>query len=321
MAWEWLERWTRSQFWAPLPELKKLDSVSEEKNGCCQTDENNKGQVKRNARKAPAVRVDDGSISNSNRHIRHPKKESSIPLHSSKEHSRKENEKSDTKKSRVQNVSDRPEVANEKRKNITRKSSDHTVTDVKDLAVSKSKQSDIEKTPGHQAEDEHDNNVSHTDSIAVLESCLANGKGGSVIEDLKCDGDNCFSSNVNHKNFQRRASLPANFINHNNKLQNTPRLPSYMAPTESAKAKLRGQGSPRFASELVDKNIINRRLSLSYSLNGKLGLFSPRSERLANMSSKGVIKTDTSLSSSRDWTGKKSGFFTYFFFHFFMYFE
>ncbi|MED6217799.1 IQ-domain [Stylosanthes scabra] len=216
LNYEWLERWTRSRFWAPLPELKKIDeSLSDERNVLGQRVECDEGKGKRNARKGEAV--DDGLIL---------KKESSMALHSSA----KENEK--------------------RKQDMTRKSSDHA----KKLAVSKSKESDVEN---------HSNN------------------------------------------FQRRASLPANYFKNNESPEktNTPprRVPSYMAPTESAKAKLRGQESPRFGSDLVfERNGINRRLSLSCSLNGKLGLVSPRSARFGNIaSSKGMPKADNrSLSTS-----------------------
>ncbi|MED6187930.1 IQ-domain, variant 2 [Stylosanthes scabra] len=215
LNYEWLERWTRSRFWAPVTELKKSDeSVCDEKNVLGQTVECDEEKAKRNAKK----------------------KESGMALHSSA----KENEK--------------------RKHHMTRKSSDHATTssDVKKLEVSKSKESDIEN---------HSNN------------------------------------------FQRRASLPANYFK-NESSENTSttpaRVPSYMAPTESAKAKLRGQDySPRF-----ERNGINsRRLSLSCSLNGKLGLVSPRSARFGTIaSSKGMAKKadNRSLSTSRDWSGKKS---------------
>ncbi|TKY58810.1 IQ-DOMAIN 31 [Spatholobus suberectus] len=322
LAWEWLDRWTKSHFWVPLPEAKKPDSISDKKNGSCQTIEANEAQVKRNARKAPAVRVGDDLVSDSNKHKRYPKKDSNLPLYSAKEHPQKELEKRSFKTTQIQNGSDKSEVATKKRTHITRKVSDHAVNDVpeedasassekmKDLAVSKSKESDLEKSLGQQAE-EHDNE-SCNDTDAHLHSSLMNGKDGGVIEDLNV-GDNCIS-NVNSKNIHRRASLPANFMDHENLLRNnTPRLiPSYMAPTESAKAKLRGQGSPRSASDLADTNSITRRLSLSSSFSSKVGSFSPRADRLAALSSKGVIRTDRSLSSSRGGTGKNLGFCSFF---------
>lgn len=305
MAWEWLDCWTRSHFWAPLPESKtKLDSASNEKNSSSQTVESNEGKVKRKVWKVSGSKVDDGSISDSSKSKQCPKKVST-----GQENPQKEFNKRNLKKTLVHNVSDRSETANEKRK-LVRKISGNTVSDVsehastisaqkvKGLTVSKSKQSDLEQSLEQPVEDEHDNPI-------VLQTSMNNGRDEGiqgVNEDLNC-GNNCISS-MSPKNCQRRASLPANFDKQDDGVQNTPRLPSYMAPTESAKARLRGQGSPRLASDLEDKNGMTRRHSLSSSISGKLGSFSPRAERLVALSNKGIIRTDRSLSSSRDGTGK-----------------
>ncbi|CAJ1939884.1 unnamed protein product [Sphenostylis stenocarpa] len=306
LDWEWLDRWTKSHFWVPLQEAQKPDSVSDKQNGS--------SQIKGNARKAPASRIGNDLVSDSNKHKRYPKKDSNLAFHSAKEHTQKELEKRSSMKSQIQNVSDKSEAANEKRTHITRKVSVHTkVNDVpeedatassekiKHLVVSKSEEYDLEKSPGQQAE-KHDNNGSCNDTNAPFQSSLRNSKDGGVIEEL---------NNVNCKNFHRRASLPANFTDHESVLHNnSPRRPSYMAPTESTKAKLRGQCSPRSVSDLADISSITRRLSLSSSLSGKLGSFSPRSDRFAALNNK--IRTDRSLSSSRDGTGKNLGFCTLF---------
>lgn len=324
MAWNWLDRWTRLRFWAPLSKSeKKLDSVSDEKNISCQTVE--KGQVKRNIRKSPAVKPDDGSSSGSNKHKQRPKKDSNNSLLSTQEHPQKEIEKSSLKKTRMQNVSDRSEIVNEKRKHSSKTTSDHTVTDVsekgpnsssekkmKDITVPKSEESYPEKDLEKKAQEEN-NDKPRNDSTAVLQTRVKNvgDETLGVSEELN-GGDKIISNN-----YQRRASLPANFNDQENELHNTPRVPSYMAPTESAKARLRGQGSPRFATDIVDKNSLTRRHSLSSSLNSRSGSFSPRAEKLITLSSRGVARTDKSLSSSRDGTGKHLDFFYYFsvFFH------
>ncbi|KAE9605504.1 putative IQ motif, EF-hand binding protein [Lupinus albus] len=400
LAKEWLSRWTRSHFWAPLPELnKKLDSRSNDKNGSRLTVE--KGQVKRNTRKSPSEKAGGGSGSGSSKYKQHPKKDSNRPLLSAQEHPQKETEKSSSVKTRVESVSDRYAVVDEKRKHSTRKNLDHTVTNVsklgssassekmkdlavskaknlavskaKDLAVSKSKESDTERSLEQQVEDKHDNepnddpfdllktsamNVTdegtrvfsvHTDtevskldqsassekmtdlavstekspgqhvgephdnepddnepndnSMVLLQTSVMNNSLDEVIEGVSEDlsgggGDDYRISN----NYQRRASLPANFNDQDNESQNSPILPSYMAPTESAKARIRAQGSPRLASSLVDNNSVTRRHSLSSSLNVNSDSFSPRSERLV-ISGRGRIRTDRSLSSLRDGNG------------------
>ena len=404
MASKWLDRWTKSSFWAPVPKLKKkLESVSAEK-----------GQVKRTARKLPAVKPDDGSSSGSNKQKQRPKKDSNHSLVSAQaqELAKKETEKSSLKKTRMQNVTDRSEIVNEKRKHSSRATSDQTVTDVseqgpgssekiKETAVPKSEESFPEKGVGQKVLEENNDkpkkssnggakeenglgkktleekndkpkksltgstkeekslgqktleenndkpkkNLSggakeekglgqkvqeenngkpkkslnggakeekglrqkaleqggHNDPTAVLQTSVkkVGDEEIGVSEDL--NGGDKITSN----NYQRRASLPANFNDQENEIHNTPspRVPSYMAPTESAKARLRGQGSPRFATDIIDKNSLTRRHSLSSSLNSKSGSFSPRVEKLINLSGRGVARTDKSLSSSRDGTG------------------
>ncbi|KAK4261157.1 hypothetical protein QN277_004198 [Acacia crassicarpa] len=307
---DWLDRWTNYHFWVPhlgLGSKTTHDSASNEKNCHSQTVEKKDGQAKRNSQKSSGVKVNDGSASDSNKNKLHPKRVSAHPVHSGQENTQKEVDKSNLRKSLKQHVSDRTEIVNGKGKDIPRKASGHTVTDVseneptvsaektKDSAVSKSKQSDHDQSPVQQPEDEHDS------PIANLPSGLKNGKGDGIqgiSEDL-----NCITS-VSPKNCQRRASLPAKFDGQDDGVQKTPRLPSYMAPTESAKARVKGQGSPRLVAELVDKTGPTRRHSLSSSVNGKSGSFSPRAERPGALSSKGVIRTDRSLSSSRDGSEK-----------------
>ncbi|GLU17120.1 hypothetical protein SLE2022_335140 [Rubroshorea leprosula] len=73
-----------------------------------------------------------------------------------------------------------------------------------------------------------------------------------------------------------------------------------MAPTESVMAKLRGQGSPRFARDVIEKNGVTRWHSLPSATNSNLRSPSPRAQRLVQASGKGAMRTDKSLSSSRD---------------------
>ncbi|XP_058777265.1 protein IQ-DOMAIN 29-like [Vicia villosa] len=413
LAENWLDRWTRSQFWAPLPKLKKkLESASVEKNISSGTVE--KGQGKRNTRKSPTVKANDGSSSGSNKQKQGLKKDSNHSLVSALEHEnpKKELEKSSLKKSRMQNVSEKSEIVSEKRKHSSRTISDHTVTDVleqgpnsssekmKVITVPKSEESYPEKSLGKKAleenndkpkksingsaidkkslgqkapEDSNDKPKKSLNGDAKEEKGLGKkalednndkpkkslnggakeekGLGHKALEDnndepkksldsgvkeekglgqkaLEEKGDNDpaavlqtsvknvgdvkigVSEDLNggdkiiSNNNQRRASLPANFNDQENELHNTPRLPSYMAPTESAKARLRGQGSPRFATDFLDKNSLTRRHSLSSSFNSKSGSFSPRAEKLVSLSNRGVPRTDKSLSSSRDGTDK-----------------
>ncbi|KAI4343850.1 hypothetical protein L6164_011151 [Bauhinia variegata] len=99
----------------------------------------------------------------------------------------------------------------------------------------------------------------------------------------------------------RKAAILAKQERAENGLLNSPTLPSYMAATESAKAKLRAQGSPRFGQDGVEKNNVARRHSLPSSTNSKVSSHSPRTQRPVQAGGKGGNRT---VPSSRDANGK-----------------
>ncbi|KAE9609615.1 putative IQ motif, EF-hand binding, P-loop containing nucleoside triphosphate hydrolase [Lupinus albus] len=102
----------------------------------------------------------------------------------------------------------------------------------------------------------------------------------------------------------RKASLVVKQERAENGLQNSPKLPSYMAATESAKAKLRAQGSPRLGQEGSERNNPARRQSLPSSTNSKISSHSPRTQRAVEVGGKGGHKSDKTVSSSREGNGK-----------------
>lgn len=104
----------------------------------------------------------------------------------------------------------------------------------------------------------------------------------------------------NPKSGKRRSSFTEKSEYEENGVQTTPTLPSYMAATESAKAKLRAHNSPRISSDLVERNGMTRRHSLPSSTNSKLSTHSPRTQRLVQVSGKCFTKNDRALLSSRD---------------------
>lgn len=77
-----------------------------------------------------------------------------------------------------------------------------------------------------------------------------------------------------------------------------------MAVTESAKAKLRAQGSPRFSQDGAEKNNLARRHSLPSSTNSKINSQSPRT-RTVNSGGKVGNKSDRPVLSSREGNGMK----------------
>lgn len=83
---------------------------------------------------------------------------------------------------------------------------------------------------------------------------------------------------ITSKERTRRRSLPSKQDNSENISQNTPSLPSYMASTESAKAKLKAQGSPKVSEDGAENGVV-RRHSLPSSTNEKFSSLSPRRKR------------------------------------------
>ncbi|CAH2037739.1 unnamed protein product [Thlaspi arvense] len=122
-------------------------------------------------------------------------------------------------------------------------------------------------------------------------------------EDLKCSDvkvsskDGCIGS-YNTKPSERRVSLHANTDNQDDGRK----IPSYMAPTASAKARVKGESSPRLSQETL------RRHSLPSSANGKLSTttMSPRAHRLLLASAKGSMNGDKSISSSKNISDKSN---------------
>ncbi|KAL9270850.1 IQ-DOMAIN 31-like protein [Drosera capensis] len=114
---------------------------------------------------------------------------------------------------------------------------------------------------------------------------------------------------VKYQKSARRVTFPVKrdrLVTLNNGVQNIPKLPSYMAATESAKAKLRGLGSPRLSQDGMNKNIISRRHSLPYT-NGKLNSPSPRTLKPAQVMGKGCNKRERSLLPPLDGNGMETG--------------
>ncbi|KAF3431422.1 hypothetical protein FNV43_RR26153 [Rhamnella rubrinervis] len=324
-AWQWLERWTRSRFWEPLSQPKKnLDSKSHMKHESFRTGETGQNKSKRNVRRASNVNVEIGSVSSpldSEKYKCNSRKVSNHSLNSGQEHPQNETEKvkRNVRKAPdpIKEVSNHSVVESGKQKHSLRKPSGPAAPDVteqctgdsskklEDVGVALSKQSDLEKNVEYPTADDPVDKL-HYHSPLDLQPRESNRKTDDVqgMNTEPNSKDDCIGYE-NQKTSQRRASLPAKFDHQENGVHNTPRVPSYMAPTESAKAKLRQQGSPRFSWDVIEKNGTTRRHSLSSSTNSKLTSLSPRAQKLVQATGRGLIRTDRSLTSSRDGGGKK----------------
>ncbi|KAK8699770.1 hypothetical protein V6N13_115848 [Hibiscus sabdariffa] len=297
-SWQWLQRWTKSRFWESTS--KPITS----------------GKTKRSVRKVSNAKVVNGS-SHSNLEYEKNKRGLRRVFGNSasdlvREHPQNEpgrvkrnlRKLSDSSKE----VADKSEAVNEKTKKSLKKASISNNPDVSEQE-SAEKLRDVTATLSKLSNPEADLKLSSEDvSLDEPIVCPAidlspaenNGKIGrmSVTEELNSKDEQI--SDEGSKANQRRTSFPAKFNNQSNGINNNPKVPSYMAPTESLKARLRGQGSPRFTHEVVEKNELNRRHSLPSSTNSNASSLPSRAQTRVRVASKVAISNDKSQSSSKD---------------------
>jgi Protein of unknown function (DUF4005) len=149
--------------------------------------------------------------------------------------------------------------------------------------------------------------------ISENELCVSVYNSASkIMPDVNSSEEKSLSSNgeaADRSNNRRRSSFSAGVGIPETELRSSASrsVPSYMATTESAKARLRGQSSPRVVTtpDSTDTNGLMRRLSLpSGSANGRLKSISPRTQKPVHSGGfKGVIKGERSLNLSRDGSG------------------
>ncbi|PPD80410.1 hypothetical protein GOBAR_DD22660 [Gossypium barbadense] len=297
-SWQWLQRWTRSQFWEyPSKPIRS-------------------GKTKLSVQKLSFAKAVNGSSHSTLEYEKNKRGLRRISVNSAadsvREHPQNELERVKRNLRKLSNsskeVTDKSEFVNEKTKKTLKKYSSSNGPDVleqesaekiRDVTATLSELSILEADLKFSSE-----HASLGEPIVCPAVDFPPAKNNGKIEHMPLTeelnskdeqvGDE--SSNTN----QRRASFPANIDNQANRLNHMPKVPSYMAPTESAKARLRGQGSPRFIPEAVEKNVLNRRYSLPTSTNSNTGSQSPHTQRQVRVAGKGAIISDKSQSSSKD---------------------
>ncbi|KAM6547212.1 hypothetical protein CsatB_018888 [Cannabis sativa] len=302
----WLERWTISRFWEPFSEQKENSELkSRRKHESSRSIETEQDKSKKRSSRLSSAKVEIGS--DSEKRNRNPRKVLSLPVNSVQEHSQNETRKVKTSLRKATNPSkersDQSEVQNAQPKRKMRKPLGSAAPDIsepeakvcdsteklKDIEVAAPNQSELEDLELHKFDNPGDNCQSSI-SLQPIEIMGKNEDIKELNQELSCK-DDCIR-NDSQKTSQRRASLPPKFDPRENVVHDTPKLPSYMAPTESAKARLRGQGSPRLSRDVVEKNALLRRHSLSSSTNSMLTSLSPRASKLVQVTGKGVIRGD-----------------------------
>ncbi|GMP30509.1 hypothetical protein CsSME_00005146 [Camellia sinensis var. sinensis] len=317
--WSWLERWSSSRFWEPLARPKKsLNSKPQKKQANMQTVERESGRQKRGVQRVPALHGDGNSLHSTSEYEKPKRNQRKALTHQTEPvQEQPQNELERVKRSlkkvsvSAEEATDKSEAVTEKLQRSLKKVSSSPAPVVSEQGINKSseKTSDltvavsehpvVEPPPKPLALDEPVEML-HDDHPAVEQLSSESGEkvmnGDKVNEELSSKED---QSKENQKT-KRRKSFPGKQEYPENVSQNTPTVPSYMAATESAKAKLRAQGSPRLGQDGAE-NGLARRQSLPSSTNGKVISLSPRVQRPAGQANgTGGSRSDRSLLSSRE---------------------
>ncbi|XP_019701361.1 protein IQ-DOMAIN 31 isoform X2 [Elaeis guineensis] len=301
----WLERWTSTHFWKLLERPKKATDSKSRTRRCSYAMETESGRSKRSVRRNSAMNVDPAQTnvtSEAEKTKCNLRKVSGSPADSVQEHPQTEIEKVKRNLRKVSNsmteASDHLEVETEKPIGNARKVSS-SPSDAPDQGpencAEKIKKGVIptpETKPGVETVSKSAVMEGPADALPDDSSATESHQLQSIDNEEKALGVNGELISMAEQPFlesqktkKRRSSFSARSEYAENGLQNTPVLPSYMATTQSSKAKFRGQISPRFGTDSVDKNDITRRHSLPSSTNGKLS--SPRTQRLFPANGKG----------------------------------
>ncbi|CAN6442288.1 unnamed protein product [Victoria cruziana] len=328
-AWIWLERWTAFRFTLPAVQPKKRGDSKLHKHTISRTVENEANKLKRNTRTRSITHcesVPSSTTHETERSKRNLRKIPAQPLDSSQEpQSELEKVKKNLRKVTLNATTDislDQEMETEKvKRNVNSRKTSCSTTELHDHGEADFSEKISNESPVTYVE--------QPQSKVVYEPIIENGlvdcpqidksvelKTNEVSEPVvppenivksespsEVNGE--LSSHFkedqvcvdNQKISKRRSSTQ------DNGLHSSPMLPSYMAATESAKAKLRCQGSPRFSSDGIEGNGVTRRHSLPSVSNGKVSSLSPRMQRLVQSNGKGSIR-DRSLQSSRDGNDK-----------------
>ncbi|KAG8652481.1 hypothetical protein MANES_06G095300v8 [Manihot esculenta] len=335
----WLERWSASNFWKPIPQPKKISYPKTQRkqvNG--HMPEAETGRPKHSVRRVPAANADNTSVqvtSEFEKPKRNRRRPSSLPTDTVQENPQNELEKVKRSLRKVHNPiiesSVQAEVEIEKPKQSLEKvsgtSGDNLLVQNMNNSGEKTKKEtylampkvpdvvtneptliapklpDVETTAeplGVKEASELHADQTMVESKPSVENVGKDENSPVTNGELSYKEDPTI--NENHK-ASRKASSLAKQERAENGLQSSPALPSYMAVTESAKAKLRAQGSPRFSQDGAEKNNLARRHSLPSSTNSKINSQSPRT-RTVNSGGKVGNKSDRPVLSSREGNAK-----------------
>ncbi|XP_076936108.1 protein IQ-DOMAIN 30-like [Bidens hawaiensis] len=323
----WLTRWSSLNFWVPLPQPKQpLDAKPKRKQTKSQTEETDTGigRPKRSVRRITAANNDNNHLSNSSENEK------------SMRTVRKVNHQADSGQGQEQSLTELEKVKRSLRKISvsTSKPPEKSELDPEKTSPGLNKVS-ISPTPEFPAKNNGSLNGSHVESAKQPEPVTVPEPEPEIKPEPKAEpvespvqvqapddkqldqppveppsletngkhepeppATNVESNGKENQKARRRKSLPAKQEYHESVSHNTPTLPSYMAATESAKAKLRVQAAARAAEEGGEDGL-TRRQSLPSST-GKVMLHSPRVQKPLHANGKGGTKPNKSQVTPRD---------------------
>ncbi|KAK9107723.1 hypothetical protein Syun_023734 [Stephania yunnanensis] len=328
-AWSWLERWSNPRLWEPPPHaVKVVDPKSQVSPGSSEIEPS---RPKRSVRSRVSAANSDNGVSSSIPEHEKPKRSVrrvwSHPVDAAEESPQNEFEKVKRNLRKVSHSAtetvdhgevgaDKPinsfiKSASEKPNNSLIKLASSPAPNVPDQSVSEPAQQTADSSVPVSKEPEAGSafksvaveeevllsqNEQSVDDLSPLENHEENNNMRDVDEIPKENQ----TSEVNLKMNRKRIAAPsAKQEFRENDAQQTPKLPSYMAATESAKAKLRAQGSPM--DEPADEpNGLTRRHSLPSPVNSKSIKVSPRLQRVVQNGRKSGVKSDKPVLSRRD---------------------
>lgn len=303
-AWNWLERWSLSRFWEPIVRQKKiLDGKPKRKQANMQTEEVEPARPKRGVWKTASKNADNNSSHSSEyeKPKRNPRK---VLIHQAEPVQEQPQIELEKVKRNLRKISVSTSVASDRSvpptNEVSGKGMDQVYDNLGESTVAVSNQPVLETPPKPLAVDKPLDAAPHDDRPADEIHSIENGgkveMGPTVNEDISTKDNQTGKEN---QKARRRRSFPAKQEFPESASPNGPTLPSYMAATESAKAKLRAQELAKFGEDGAE-NGSARRHSLPSSTNGKMSSPSPRIQKPVQANGKGGIKNNKSLTVSRD---------------------
>ncbi|CAI9758642.1 unnamed protein product [Fraxinus pennsylvanica] len=311
-AWNWLERWSFSHFWEPRTHIgKTADAKSQRKKSGMLIVETEAGESKMSIRKVVAATNGDNRALASLEQVKPKTKPRKVTSHQTESVQEQAQNELERVKRNLRKVSASMAVASEKETekqhqspkdvsssaapNVYKQEIVNSPPKLLDLDVDVNKPA-LTEAPSKPLTVDEPVDATHDDHPAVelhsSEICGNMETLPAVYDELSPKEEHNSKEKVK---IGRRKSLPAKQEYPENASLS---LPSYMAATESAKAKLRAQGSSNI--EDVAENGFERRHSLPALTNGKLSSLSPRMQKPIQASGKGGSKKNRSLVSSRD---------------------